>query len=128
VDAADVDFVNLHGTASSANDAVEAAVLSRRYAPTVHACATKGQTGHTMGAAGLLEAAVCWLALSGEGLAGSPGHQVADPAFGPAFAQQLRLAPATGQARLAASHSFGFGGNNAVLLFSAGAALAQEAA
>ncbi|MFN7723998.1 MAG: beta-ketoacyl synthase N-terminal-like domain-containing protein [Rubrivivax sp.] len=128
VTAADVDFVNLHGTASQANDAVEAALLARRYAPTVHACATKGQTGHTMGAAGLLEAAVCWLALAGEGRAGSTGHQVADAAFGPVFAQQLRVPPAAGAVRLAASHSFGFGGNNAVLLFSAGEALTQEAA
>jgi 3-oxoacyl-[acyl-carrier-protein] synthase-1 len=50
-----IDFVNLHGTASAANDEVEAALVARHYRDGVHACATKGLTGHTMGAAGLLE-------------------------------------------------------------------------
>lgn len=119
--AADVDFVNLHGTASAANDEVEAALVARRYADGVHACATKGLTGHTMGAAGIVEAVVCLLALQGQGRAGSVHTEVVDPAFGPRFAQQLRLQPAAGAARVAASHSFGFGGNNAVLLFGAAA-------
>ena len=121
VDAAAVDFVNLHGTASAANDAVEAALVARRYAPTVHACGTKGLTGHTMGAAGLLEAVICLLALQGRGLAGTAHTEAADPDFGPLFAQQLRLWPTSDPTRLAASHSFGFGGNNCVLLFGTGA-------
>ena len=62
LDAQAIDFVNLHGTASERNDEVEAALGARRYAATTHACATKGLTGHTMGAAGLLEAVVCLLA------------------------------------------------------------------
>ena len=117
VDAAAVDFVNLHGTASAANDAVEAALVARRYAPQVHACATKGLTGHAMGAAGLLEAVICLLALQGRGRAGTAQTAAADAAFGPVFAQQLRLLPTPGLAQVAASHSFGFGGNNCVLLF-----------
>ncbi len=127
VDAAAVDFVNLHGTASAANDNVEAALVARRYAPTVHACATKGLTGHTMGAAGLLEAVICLLALQGRSRAGTAHTEAADPAFGPRFAQQLRLLPAVGPARLAASHSFGFGGNNCVLLFGTGAGAVVDA-
>ncbi len=115
--AEEIDFVNLHGTATPANDAVEAALVARRYPPTVHACATKGLTGHTMGAAGLLEAVICLLALRGLGRAGSAHTSAADPAFGPVFAQQLRRQPATGPVRFAASHSFGFGGNNGVLVF-----------
>jgi 3-oxoacyl-[acyl-carrier-protein] synthase-1 len=112
-----IDFLNLHGTATPANDAVEAALVARRYAPKVHACATKGLTGHTMGAAGLLEAVVCLVALQ-HGVRGGSAHTpAADPAFGPVFAQQLRLQPATAPVRYAATHSFGFGGNNAVLLF-----------
>jgi 3-oxoacyl-[acyl-carrier-protein] synthase-1 len=87
----------------------------------VHASATKSITGHTMGAAGLLEAVVCWLALEGRVRAGSGEGAAPDPAFGPVFAAQLRAAPAPGRARVAASHSFGFGGSNAVLLFGAGA-------
>ncbi len=119
--AAAVDFVNLHGTGTPANDEVEAALVARRYAPGVHASATKSITGHTMGAAGLLEAVVCWLALEGRVQAGSGQGAAPDPAFGPVFAAQLRAAPAPGRARVAASHSFGFGGSNAVLLFGAGA-------
>ncbi|MFN9101848.1 MAG: beta-ketoacyl-[acyl-carrier-protein] synthase II, partial [Betaproteobacteria bacterium] len=115
-----VDFVNLHGTGTPANDEVEAALVTRRYAPGVHASATKSITGHTMGAAGLLEAVVCWLALEGRVQAGSGQGAAPDPAFGPVFAAQLRAAPAAGRARVAASHSFGFGGSNAVLLFGAG--------
>ena len=126
-DAAAVDFVNLHGTATAANDAVEAALVARRYASTVHACATKGLTGHTMGAAGLLEAVICLLALQGHGRAGTAHSEAADPAFGAGFAQQLRLLPAAGPARLASSHSFGFCGNNCVLLFGIGS-VARSAA
>ncbi len=112
-----VDFVNLHGTGTPANDEVEAALVARRYAPGVHASATKSITGHTMGAAGLLEAVICWLALEGRVQAGSGDGPGPDPAFGPVFAGQLRRAPAAGRARVAASHSFGFGGSNAVLVF-----------
>ncbi len=112
-----IEFLNLHGTATPANDAVEAALVARRYAPTVHACATKGLTGHTMGAAGLLEAVVCLIALQHGVRAGTVQTPAADPAFGSAFAQQLRLKPASGAVRYAVTHSFGFGGNNAVLVF-----------
>ena len=117
VEAAAVDFINLHGTASAANDEVEAALVARRYATRVHACATKGLTGHAMGAAGMLEAVICLLALQGRGRAGTAHTEAAEPAFGPVFAQQLRLSPEPGRAFLATSHSFGFGGNNCVLLF-----------
>jgi len=113
----DIDFLNLHGTATPANDAVEAALVTRRYAPSVHACATKGLTGHTMGAAGLLEAVICLLALQDGVRAGTAHTPAADPSLGAVFAQQLRLQAASVPVRYAASHSFGFGGNNAVLLF-----------
>jgi 3-oxoacyl-[acyl-carrier-protein] synthase-1 len=118
-DTSTIDFVNLHGTASQRNDEVEAALVARRYLPGVHACATKGLTGHTMGAAGMVEAAICLLALEHGVLAGSPHCDAPDAAFGPVFAQQLRLAPRRGTVHHAASHSFGFGGNNCVLLFGA---------
>ncbi|MEN9630580.1 MAG: hypothetical protein RJA10_3808, partial [Pseudomonadota bacterium] len=82
---------------------------------------TKGFTGHTMGAAGIVEALVCVQALQGGLRSGTAHTPAADPALGPIFAQQLRLAPATAPVRVAASHSFGFGGNNAVLVFAKGA-------
>jgi 3-oxoacyl-[acyl-carrier-protein] synthase-1 len=121
VAAHDIGYLNLHGTATPRNDAVEAALVARRYAPTVHASATKGCTGHTMGAAGIVEALVCTLALRQGLLSGSAGTEAVDPALGPVFARQLQRQPAAGAVPLAASHSFGFGGNNAVLVFGRGA-------
>jgi 3-oxoacyl-[acyl-carrier-protein] synthase-1 len=119
-DAAAVDFVSLHGTATPHNDAVEAALVARRYAPDVHAAAGKGALGHTMGAAGIAGAALAWLSLE-QGLAsGSPGHGQADAALGSVFAGQLHAQPAQCTARIAASHAFGFGGNNVVLVFGQG--------
>ncbi len=121
VAATDIGYLNLHGTGTPRNDAVEAALVARRYAPTVHASATKGCTGHTMGAAGIVEALVCTLALRDGLLSGCSGGASADTAFGPVFAQQWQAQPAHRAVPLAASHSFGFGGNNAVLVFGRGA-------
>jgi 3-oxoacyl-[acyl-carrier-protein] synthase I len=120
IDAAQVGYCNLHGTASALNDEVEAALVSRSYAPTLHASATKGLTGHTMGAAGIVEAVICLLALRDALLSGSAPTAAADPAMGDGFAQ--RFAPRARRQRIdfAASHSFGFGGNNAVLVFGRG--------
>ena len=118
--AQEVDYLNLHGTATPQNDAVEAALVARRYAASVHASATKGLTGHTMGAAGIVEAVLCLHALHSGWRSGSPQLAAADPAFGPHFAGQLQLLPRQAPVALAASHSFGFGGNNAVLVFGAG--------
>jgi 3-oxoacyl-[acyl-carrier-protein] synthase-1 len=116
-DAAAIDFVSLHGTGSAANDEVEAALLARRYAPGVHASATKGLSGHTMGAAGLLQALTCVLALQRGLLAGSGPTAAPDPAFGAGFAQRWQALPRQRRIRRAASHAFGFGGNNCVLVF-----------
>ena len=118
--ASDVDHLNLHGTGTLRNDEVEAALVARRYRADVHASATKGLTGHTMGAAGAVEALLCGLALQHGLCPGSPPTEAADAALGDAFAQQLHLRPAARDVRVAASHSFGFGGNNAVLLFGRG--------
>ncbi|MCW5633308.1 MAG: beta-ketoacyl-ACP synthase [Rubrivivax sp.] len=113
----DVDYVNLHGTASARNDEVEAALLARRYGPRTLASATKGLTGHTMGAAGMLEAVICLLALQQGLVPGTTGLEEPDAA-GDA---RLVRAPRRQALRTAASHSFGFGGSNAVLVFGRGA-------
>jgi 3-oxoacyl-[acyl-carrier-protein] synthase-1 len=117
LDAGAIEYLNLHGTASARNDEVEAALVARRYGRGVHASATKGCTGHAMGAAGIVEALVCLLALRDGLRAGSPGAGEPDTALGPLFAAQLQAAPAIRPTRVAASHSFGFGGNNCVLVF-----------
>ena len=121
VSAEAIDYLNLHGTATPQNDAVEAALVARRYSDRVHASATKGLIGHAMGAAGIVEAALCLLALQTGSCSGSPQLAQADPAFGPRFAGQLKGRPVQAPVALAASHSFGFGGNNSVLVFGAAA-------
>ena len=111
--AAQVDYVNLHGTASRANDAMEAALLARRFPATTRASSTKGFTGHTLGAAGIVEAAIALQAIEQGFVPGNLGASTPDPACGAQFAWQ-------GEARrvdVALSHSFGFGGNNACLVF-----------
>lgn len=114
-----IDHLNLHGTASAQNDDVEAALVARRYAPGTAAAATKGLTGHTMGAAGALEAVACLLAIEHGVVPGRFGTEAPDPAFGDAFAAMLLPQAQRRAVRRAASHSFGFGGSNAVLLFEA---------
>jgi 3-oxoacyl-[acyl-carrier-protein] synthase-1 len=113
-----VDLVLLHGTASARNDEVEAALVARRYRADVHASASKGLTGHTMGAAGIVQAVSALQVLTGAARPGSVGTQAVDAALPEPFAQQLRLrSDAAGGVRHIASHAFGFGGNNCVLLF-----------
>jgi 3-oxoacyl-[acyl-carrier-protein] synthase-1 len=55
-----IDYINLHGTASRKNDEVEAVVVAALFPETTLASSTKGWTGHTLGAAGIVEAAMCW--------------------------------------------------------------------
>lgn len=114
--AGQVDYINLHGTASRKNDEVEAALVNRSFDANTRASSTKGYTGHTLGAAGILEAAIALLALR-EGLVpGNLGVETPDPVCGPSFAWHSERRPL----RVALSNSFGFGGNNACLAFGRG--------
>lgn len=108
-----VDYVNLHGTASLKNDEVEAALVTRAFATTTRASSTKGFTGHTLGAAGILEAAFSLQAIEHGLVPANLGGATPDDACGPQFAWE------TEQRRVdvAVSNSFGFGGNNACLVF-----------
>ncbi len=112
-----IDYVNLHGTASEKNDEVEAALIARRFGEAVHASSTKGYTGHTLGAAGIVEAAISLLALETGVMPGTVNTQTLDALCGP----QIRMRSAHGTVRHALSNSFGFGGNNCVLVFGRGA-------
>lgn len=58
-----IDYINLHGTATLQNDAMEARIVNEIFGEAVPASSTKGMTGHTLGAAGAIEAALCWLSL-----------------------------------------------------------------
>jgi 3-oxoacyl-[acyl-carrier-protein] synthase-1 len=112
-----IDYINLHGTASMKNDQVEGALVARRFRATTHASSTKGFTGHTLGAAGIVEAVISLLAIEHGLKPGTVNTEHIDAAFGP----QIRLAPERGEVRYVLSNSFGFGGNNCSLVFGKGA-------
>ncbi len=113
IDAAQVEHINLHGTASTKNDEVEAALVARRFPVSTHAASTKGITGHTLGAAGIVEAAASLLAIEHGFRPGTANTRSLDPVCG----GQVRIEPAAGEVSVALSNSFGFGGNNCVLVF-----------
>ncbi|CUW39564.1 putative Beta-ketoacyl synthase (fragment) [Magnetospirillum sp. XM-1] len=112
-----VGYLNLHGTATSLNDSMEATAVAALFPDGIACSSTKALTGHTLGAAGAVEAAFLWLALSsGWNPDGRlPPHVwdgVADPSL-------PRLEFATAGHRLgpkaALSNSFAFGGSNCCL-------------
>lgn len=113
VAAGEVDYLNLHGTATPANDRAESLAVAALFPDTLHASSTKAYTGHTLGAAGIVESAIALLALQTGHLPGTLGARTPDPACGP----QIRFDDARHEARLAMNNSFGFGGNNCSLLF-----------
>ena len=117
VAAGKVGYLNLHGTATPANDAVEARAVAALFPGTLHAGSTKGWTGHTLGAAGIVESVFALIALEDGLLPGTLNSAAADPACGP----QVRFDNAERPLRYAMNNSFGFGGNNCSLLFEAGA-------
>jgi len=111
----DIDYINLHGTATPANDAAEGKAVAALFGQRVPGSSTKGATGHTLGAAGALEAVICALAIGDELLPGSPGTENVDPAIAVDYLLQAR----PGKVRHALSNSFGFGGSNCSLIFGA---------
>ncbi|HET6553013.1 MAG TPA: beta-ketoacyl-[acyl-carrier-protein] synthase family protein [Dyella sp.] len=108
-----VDYINLHGTASLKNDEVEAALITRAFPTTTRASSTKGFTGHTLGASGILEAAFALLAIERGLVPANLGGHTPDPACGAQFAWEAEHRAID----VALSNSFGFGGNNACLAF-----------
>ena len=122
IDAADIGYINLHGTATPQNDAMEAAVVARLFGARMPSSSTKPLTGHALGAAGAIEAALCWLTLARNPTQALPPHWwdgVADPAL-PAIDLIAPGRCAEAPLRYALSQSFAFGGSNAALVFGAG--------
>jgi 3-oxoacyl-[acyl-carrier-protein] synthase II len=111
INAADIGYINVHGTATKMNDAREAALIQKIF-PTVKVSATKGATGHTLGVTGMIEAAFCLLALRDRLLPPCVGMQT--PAFDLDFVQQVTRSP---NLKYALNFSFGFGGQNAIVAF-----------
>ena len=107
-----VGYVNQHGTGSRQNDGSEAAAIARVFGGGMRCSSTKGATGHTLGAAGIVEAAICCSALEQGFVPGNANLQDPDPELD--IAVQALSAPAALEVVL--TNSFGFGGSNCSLL------------
>ena len=116
-EASEVSYVNLHGTGTPGNDAAEDQGVCAVFGTATPCSSTKGYTGHTLGAAGGVEAAISVLALQ-HGLMPA-GLNVMQP--DPALQSHYLLQPRHEAVRLVASNSFGFGGSNCCLLLGAAA-------
>ena len=113
--AGDIGYVNAHGTATPANDRAEAAAVRAVFgAGGVPVSSTKGVTGHTLGAAGIVEAIVTLQALTHQVVPPSTNCEAPDAAFEIDVVTQPRNVPL----RHAMSNNFGFGGSNCTLVFS----------
>jgi 3-oxoacyl-[acyl-carrier-protein] synthase-1 len=106
---ADIDYINLHGTATPSNDATEDRAVGAVFGHAIPCSSTKGATGHTLGAAGGVEAAICLLAMRDGLLPAGLNVERRDPAL----ELNYLLANGTGPVRHTLSNSFGFGGTNA---------------
>src|SRR5476651_341216 len=108
-----IGYLNLHGTATQHNDAMESLAVAAVFPEGVPCSSTKPMTGHTLGAAGALEAAFCWLSLAEGVVPPHVWHDQADPEL-----PVLKWASPgeTLEKRCLMSNSFAFGGNNVSLI------------
>ena len=111
-----IDYINLHGTGTTYNDSMECAAVRRVFGDATPCSSTKPLTGHCLGAAGAIEAGLCWLALKSQ--AGMPPHAVdgIDRTLAPFPVPQVGDRTPV---RNALSNSFAFGGSNATVILSA---------
>ena len=110
---ADIDFVCAHGTGTPDNDAMEAKALRRLLGDRIPPVASvKRFFGHTLAASGAIKAVVCVQALQEQHIPGNPGFEQSDPALG---REPVRRFQPWALSHLL-SNSFGFGGNNVVLV------------
>ena len=114
---ADIDYVNLHGTATRANDAAEDRSVWELFGDGIPCSSTKGATGHLLGAAGITEIIISILAIEHGLMPGSAHTRRVDPAMRSNYLMETRDA----RVRRVLSNSFGFGGSNcSVVLGAAG--------
>jgi 3-oxoacyl-[acyl-carrier-protein] synthase II len=109
-----VDYINAHGTATIFNDAAEGKAISDLFGKSVPVSSTKAMMGHSLGAAGAIEAVFCLLALQHQFLPANINFRTPD--------ENVDLNIVANEARPAAiqtviSNSFGFGGTNASIVF-----------
>lgn len=107
-----VDYINLHGTATRSNDAAEGLAVAALFGTTVACSSTKGHTGHALGAAGIVEAALCFLAMEKGMTPGGVNTETIDPDVNINYL----LTNSNREPKIILSNSFGFGGSNCSLV------------
>ena len=107
----EIDYVNLHGTGTRRNDDVEGRVCGAMMADRTVASATKGWTGHALGAAGIVEGILCLESLASGLVPGTRNTIDHDAPFDLALQNEQHLIST------ALTNSFGFGGNNCSVVF-----------
>ena len=108
----DIDYINLHGTATRVGDAAEDKAVSGLFGNTVPCSSTKGFTGHTLGASGIVEAVISALALLHGHIPASPTTRAIDPGIRCRYLTDGAERPL----KRVMSNSFGFGGSNCSLI------------
>lgn len=108
----DIDYINLHGTGTPSNDRSESQAVTSIFGPTTPCSSTKGATGHTLGAAGALEAVISALAIRSGLMPGGVQTTQIDPTLTAHYIKENRHSPL----RRVLSNSFGFGGTNCSLI------------
>ncbi len=108
-----IDYINLHGTGTPSNDRAESQAVTSVFGATTPCSSTKGATGHTLGAAGALEAVISALALQNGLMPGGAHTAQVDPTL----TAHYLLANRYGRIARVLSNSFGFGGANCSLIF-----------
>jgi 3-oxoacyl-[acyl-carrier-protein] synthase-1 len=111
--AGDIDYINLHGTATAANDRAEGRAVHGVFGAATACSSTKGFTGHTLGAAGITEAVISMLAVDEAFTPGSPTTREVDAETQCCIVLRGRA----GRLHNVMSNSFGFGGSNCALIF-----------
>ena len=109
----DIEYINFHGTGTAGNDAAEARAVAGVLGSEIPGSSTKGATGHTLGAAGALEAVICAVALQAQLMPAGINTREVDPALPVRYLRENRL----GRLSRVMSNSFGFGGANCSLIF-----------
>ncbi len=108
-----IDYINLHGTGTPSNDRSESRAVVSVFGPTIPCSSTKGATGHTLGAAGALEAVISALCVQHDFMPGGVHTNEIDPTLMAHYIRENRRAPVAH----VLSNSFGFGGTNCSLIF-----------